>query len=208
MKYSPKSTVEQGFTLVEVLISLFIFSLISVGAIGALFSTLEASERLEVAAEDVNALARARAILRADFDAVVLRQNRDALGGLDPLVISTDGDALITFTRGGVQNPGGLLLRGDLQRVSYIFRDGALIRRTLPHENPAQGSEWRERVILDKLENVELFAQSISNDQIFRLPNWRLTAAEARGPSAVRSLAFDITTNDGVMTTHLFELVL
>ena len=102
---------EAGFTLVEVLVSLFIFALISAGTLTAMFQTFAAKDRLDIASTELSDIAAFRAILRADMTAMELRPMRDGVGGLEPYLVTTrnpeDSDALLTFTRLGRSNPAG-----------------------------------------------------------------------------------------------------
>jgi len=149
---------ESGFTLVEVLISLFIFSLISVGTMTALTQSLRGKDRLAASMEEINQLNAARAIIRSDMAALTLRISRDELGGINPYVLTTDGEALLSFTRRGKQNPSGIEKRGDLERVEYHFENDAFIRRSYAHENPAQEATSFDRVLIDNLQDTKLYA--------------------------------------------------
>ena len=59
---------ETGFTLVEVLISLFIFALISAGTMGAMIQTFAAKDRLNIASEELANITAFRSIVRADMN--------------------------------------------------------------------------------------------------------------------------------------------
>ena len=146
---------DDGFTLVEVLISLFIFSLISTGAYLALASTLDAREAAEARIDELEALSATRRLLADDIGTSVLRRNRDGLGGWERDVALTDPDRLV-LTRRARSNPGGAFPRGDLMRVEWLVENGQLVRRFLPHENPAQLAPPVSRVVLDGVERIEV----------------------------------------------------
>ncbi len=196
---------QAGFTLVEVLISLFIFALISVGTMMALTQSLEGKDRLRNSVAEINELNAARAIIRADITRLTLRPMRDELGGIMPYVLTTDGNALLTFTRRGVENPGGLEARGDLQRVEYHFENGNLIRRTLAHENPAQSPKTYDRILLDDLQDAKLWAMIYKFDSFAKIEGIRLepSSTTVLRPKAV---LLETTDNKGEVTTHIFEL--
>jgi general secretion pathway protein J len=145
---------EAGFTLVEVLVSMFIFSLISLGALIALTTTLDARERSEARIEQVERLAAARRLMADDFRTMTLRQNRDGLGGFIETLDLNPVTNQIDITRRGRPNPEGVFARGDLSRVSWRVEDGQLIRSFLPHENPAYVEPPIDRVILDGVESM------------------------------------------------------
>lgn len=196
---------EDGFTLVEVLVSLFIFALIAAGTMGAMFQTLAAKDRLDTADMTLTRLNQARSVIAADLNAMTLRDVRDGLGGWEDTRATTDGEALFTFTRTGRSNPADAP-RGDLQRVSYAFRDGQFIRTALAHENPHEIAPGRSRVLLDGLADAEIAWLLRSNNQTQRLQSWRVPRSAAGDFPPVRALSLMLTSSDGTVTEHLFEL--
>ena len=209
---------EAGFTLIEVLISLFIFALISVGTMTALTQSLQGKTRLNQAVDEINKLNSARSILRADMTALTLRPMRDELGGIKPFSLTTDGEALLSFMRRGRENPGGLERRGDLERVEYHLINGDLIRRSFAHENPSSDPQYFDRVLLGNVQDVKIFAHSsrvrgglsgsASNSQeFFRVPPiGSAPLSPVSNDDQPAALAFEITDSFGVMTAHFFEL--
>lgn len=206
---------DSGFTLVEVLISLFIFALISAGTMGAMFQTFAAKDRLDIASAELADIAAFRSILRADMGAMDLRPMRDGVGGTESFFVTTrnpeDSAALLTFTRLGRSNPAGAA-RGQAERVRYIFRDNQFIRESLQHENPAQRDNWSGRVLLEGIEDVKV---AYRNEQTIRsgsgvkliLSDWTVTDAAAYGRDAAQdAIEFKLTDGRGFETVHLFEL--
>jgi len=196
---------EAGFTLVEVLISLFIFAIITAGTMTALTQSLRGKDRLAGSMEALNQFNSARSILRSDMSALTLRTSRDELGGINPYVLTTDGEALLSFTRRGTQNPSGLERRGDLERVEYHFEDGSLIRRSYVHENPAQLAASFDRVLLEDLEDVKLWAVIYQFNSFVKIEGVRL-AANGSPNLKPNAILFEVTDNFGEMTEHLFEV--
>ena len=194
---------EAGFTLVEVLISLFIFSLITAGTMTALTQSIRGKDRLAVSMEELNELNAARAIIKADMSTLTLRPSRDELGGLNPYVLTTDGEALLSFTRRGRENPSGIEARGDLERVEYHFEDGALIRRSYAHENPAQLPTKFDRTLLDDLKAVDVSAIGYGDGRVINLEDFRIAARETLVPGAI---LIEVTDAYDEVTQHLFEM--
>jgi len=197
---------QAGFTLVEVLISLFIFALISAGTMGAMFQTFAAKDRLDAAATELADIAAFRSILRADLSALDLRPARDGLGGRELTLLTTDGEALLTFTRLGRSNPTAAL-RGQTERVRYLLRDGKFIRESLPHENPADLESWRGRVLIEGVQRAEIAFVTRGSSSDIRIENWSIIDDTKADNIELRG-AVELTLTDerGNETAHLFEI--
>ena len=106
-----------GFTLLELLIALSIFALISVIAVTG--TNAQADRLIEIQ--------KAFHFLRQDLEQAVPRAVRDQRGDRDPRTAFEQVLDGIVFTRGGRSNPLGLE-RSSFERVGYGLKDGALIR--------------------------------------------------------------------------------
>ncbi len=195
-----RSRKDNGFTLVEMLVALFIFSLLTAGATTAMVAALKTKSQIDEAVAEITELETARALMRSDIDNIILRPGRDPYGTQDPYLISGGVDTLLTFTRGGRENPGGLEKRGAVQRVAYVFEDEKLIRRSFGVDNPAPLSPLRERVLLENIENI-----SVSFEQE------RLTFSQMFVPFDQAEIPYDlfvmtITFAGGLEMEQKFEL--
>ena len=146
---------EQGFTLVEMLIALFLFSLISVGSMAALTTALRGKAQIETRMEAQGAMDTARALILADMDQLILYPGRDPLGNAAQYLLVGGADSLITFTRAGRANPGSLEARGELQRVGYYYEGDRIIRRALSSANPAPDAAVIERVLYKGVQSAQ-----------------------------------------------------
>ena len=191
---------EQGFTLVEMLVALFIFSLISLGTMSAMTSALRGQAQLNEATDRIAQMDMSRALMKADLANIIMQPSRDGYGNRDLYVISGGVDSLLTFTRGGRDNPGGLEKRGDLQRVSYVFEDGNFIRRTMTEMNPAPQAEPIDRVLISGLSRAEVMFldRDFEYSQLF-VPATGQTIPYSR-------VKFELTTEAGDRLTQIFEL--
>lgn len=147
---------DSGFTLVEVLIALFIFSLISVGATSALTSSLRGKTQMDERLTEISQRDSLRALIGSDMANIVLRQRREPYGNLEPYVLQSGGQTLLDFSRAGRSNPGGVEPRGDLQHVAYVFEDRQLIRRSYSQVNPAPQSPHVDRVLLTNIAEAKI----------------------------------------------------
>ena len=203
---SRKATYEAGFTLVEVLISLFIFALLSAGTLGAMSQTFSAKDQLDQASENLAQLTTFRALIRSDMDALTLRPARDGLGGIERTLLTTDGDALFTFTRLGRSNPIGAK-RGQAQRVRYVFRNNQFIRETLAHENPDQLDQWRGRVMLDNVDLASIAFVSRGQSDFIEVGNLTIPfTGETPAPLSEAGAMKLTLRHKGVEFDHLFEI--
>lgn len=125
-----------GFTLLELLVAIGIFALISGIAYGSLMRLMQDRERLESEHQFWRSLSLVFARLEDDLSQARERQVRDLIGFPQPAFRGqpTDSRALsapsMEFTRGGVLALGGA--RSDLQRVAYRLDEGTLKRLTWP----------------------------------------------------------------------------
>lgn len=147
---------QSGFTLVEVLIAMFIFALISAGTMTALTASFRGKAQMNERLSAIAKIDGARALMKSDFENITLIPMRDAYGGQIQYAMTGGIDNLLQFTRKGRPNPGGLEARSEYQRVSYVFENGNLIRRTLTHANPAPQTAVMDRVLLNDLDNVSM----------------------------------------------------
>lgn len=152
---------DSGFTLIEMMVALFIFSILSVGAMSAMFASIQTKERLAEAVAAVSEIESARALIKSDMANIVLRPSRDPYGNPEAYILSGGVDTLISFTRTGRENPGGLEKRGGTQRVAYVFEEDKLIRRSFATDNPAPLTPLRDRVLI---ENIEQASSSFADD--------------------------------------------
>ena len=193
---------EDGFTLIEMLVSLFIFSLLSIGTMTAMSTTIATKERVSKGIEALNDLQASRTIMRTDFIRLSLRERRDILGSFDPFVLTTDTDALIDFTRAGRENPLGLEPRGDTGRVAYYFEEGSLIRRSWVTPNPDITATPNETVLFDNLRSVRVEFLAADLVPLSRLAV-RPLPAQQNLPSLIR---FEFVDEFERPSTHIFEM--
>ncbi|WP_417487430.1 type II secretion system protein GspJ [Maricaulis sp.] len=162
---------QAGFSLTEVLVSVFIFAIIGSISVGLMASSLSAQEQNSDVLDQAAMLDTTRALLREDLGQVVLRPARDAEGrtltalfagdvdGVDRSRFGDDarsGDTILTLTRRGRSNPGLLRPRSSLARVDYVLRDGNLVRRMMRHVDGSQPVDDGEIVLVAGVSDVEL----------------------------------------------------
>jgi general secretion pathway protein J len=141
-----------GFTLLELLVALAIFSLIAVMAYGGLETVLNQQVRTEENAESLAALQKTYLVMQRDIEQAVPRPIRDEFGDQQgPLL----GTATFQLTRGGLNNPVNHP-RSTLQRVGYSLEERQLIRYAWPVLDRAQDSAPTRQPLATEIESLEV----------------------------------------------------
>jgi len=156
-----------GFTLLELLVALAIFSLVAVMSYDALKTVLNQQAATEVQAESLAELQKVYLLLQRDIEEVVPRPVRDEFGDPKPALL---GDETLQLTRGGWSNPAGRL-RSTLQRVGYAYEDGYLVRYIWAVLDRAQDSEAQRQPLIGEIEEMTIRYLSASNEWDDRWPN-------------------------------------
>ena len=145
-----------GFTLIEVLVALAVFGVLSVLAYMALGQTLSNADMLGVRMERLEAIQRTIRYLDSDLMQAAPRPVRGLLGdGYEPAIRSSFGsEYALEVTHGGWTNPAGLP-RGTLQRSAYRLEDGELIRYHWRVLDRTVNNEPIEMVLLDGVDSIE-----------------------------------------------------
>lgn len=135
----------QGFTLLEMIIALAIFAMLSLSAYQVLQSVLLNDEITKRRAQRLSEIQRAFNSLERDFSSAIIRTVKTDSDGDDAFVAqpyqlqSDDGTAV--FVRNGWINPGSLLPRSELERIAYRLKEGQLQRMSYRYPDPPAGSE-------------------------------------------------------------------
>lgn len=144
---------QRGFTLIELMVALALFAVLSVMAYGGLRTVLDQREHAAAQAERLGELQIAMLTIGRDVQQALNRPVRDEFG--DRGVAMEGSGAQIEFTRGGWRNPSGLQ-RSELQRVGYLVEDEELRRLSWQVLDRAQGAEPRAAVLLGGVQTLEL----------------------------------------------------
>ncbi|RMF99253.1 MAG: type II secretion system protein GspJ [Gammaproteobacteria bacterium] len=147
----------RGFTLLELLVAMAIFAIISVLALGGLNAVATQQSLTRSNLDDLARLQRAFDSLERDLGQLYPRPVRDELGQDREAALLADGrdDYLLRLTRGGWRNPAQLP-RGSLQRVQYRLAERQLIREYWPVLDHPLGMEPISQVLLDGVDAVQV----------------------------------------------------
>jgi general secretion pathway protein J len=205
---SPESR-QAGFTLLELLVAIAVFAVLSVMAYQGLNSVLNARNETDRHAARLAELQRAFLFVERDLLQIVARPVRDAYGDRQPALITTqvEGGAAIELTRGGWSNPA-LVNRSQLQRVGYVVRDGALMRLTWRVLDRAPDSAAAETPLLYAVQGLTLrFMDKDSEWHNAWPPTTQQTRqASGAGEPLPRAIEFSTELSDLGRITRILEL--
>lgn len=155
------TSVQRGFTLLEMLIAIAIFAMIGLASNAVLSTVLTNDEVTRTFSTRLKALQQGFGAIERDLAQMVARTPRLLEGGRGSTVFQTGNDILdseseaLVFYRLGWLNPDGLLPRGSLQSVAYVVHEGRLERWYFPYPEPEFGAEPIKTVVIDKVLSVE-----------------------------------------------------
>jgi len=147
----------RGFTLVEVLVAMAIFAIVSVLAYGGYNQAWRHSERAHEQMARLKELQTAIRVMTQDFEQLSPRPVRDVLGqSLQPaLTADARSDGIVTLTRAGWSNPAGMP-RSTLQRVQYVLDDGKLLRHHWTVLDSTLSNQPVQRELIGRVKQVKL----------------------------------------------------
>ncbi len=149
-----------GFTLLEVLVAISIFSVVSLAGFTIFDTVLRGDESSNIRSERQNEMQRAFLLMERDFLQIAKRSMRVSGEAPSKNFIQTSDDSFladeqaIAFVRNGWTNPGLLLPRSDMQNVAYRLVDDTLERLHLNFVDAVVGQEPRVRPIITQVTSL------------------------------------------------------
>ena len=196
----------KGFTLIEVLVALAVFGVMSMLAYSALGSTLSNADYLSNRMDRLQSIQRAVRYLSTDLLQAAPRPVRSELGeGFDPaLLTSLSSEFLLQLTRGGWGNPAGLP-RGTMQRVAYRLEEFELVRYHWIVLDRTYANVPIETVLLDDVESL-YFRYFTANGEVSEVwpPQGQSGAGSLR--SRPRAVEIVLTLTDQGEIRRLLEI--
>jgi len=149
----------QGFTLIEILVAVAIFGLLSVGAYTVLDAGMRSRQQTENRLSQLETLQRTIQAIEKDLQLLSSRQVRDEFGDKLPLFrgqSDLSGQVgFFEFTRADWRNPASLP-RSNLQHVTYNYDQGELKRLHTIFLDQANSSPKVVRTLLDKVQSFKM----------------------------------------------------
>jgi general secretion pathway protein J len=161
-----------GVTLLELLVVIAVFAIMSATAYSSLQSSLKAEENFDRAMKELETVQMSLAIFQRDIMQLSPRTIRDALGDSESAVVLFDGQEL-SFTRGG--NFSSLKLeQTELTRVAWSLRDEQLVRSYWQRLDSTQGDQPLSAPVLSNVSNLQI--RVLDQNGIWRL-DWPVAAS-------------------------------
>jgi len=181
-------------TLLELMIVVAVFSIMSAAAYSGLQNSLKAEENFSASMKDLEAVQMSLALFQRDIMQLSSRAVRDAFGDKQAAIVLFNGQEL-TFTRGG--NFSSLKLdQTELTRVSYSLQDEQLIRSHWRRLDSTQGDRPLSASLLSKVTNLQI--RVLDQNNVWHL-DWPLS-----GNDNIRALELTIELEDWGEIRRLF----
>lgn len=144
----------QGLTLIELLVAIAIFAMISLAGFTIFNTVSEAARRGDEKLAQLNALQTAFLVLERDISQIAQRHIRLEGAESANVFLHANTEALsnantgLAFVRYGWTNPQLMLPRSELQQVAYRLVDDKLERIHYNFVDPVLGEEPKVRTLL------------------------------------------------------------
>ncbi len=148
----------KGFTLLELLVAMSIFALLSIMAYAGLDTVLDTRRILEENMDRLSEVQKSMLFISRDLRQIVDRGIRDEYGDYKP-ALSASGlnvgldTPVIEFTHSGYSNPLGAK-RSHLQRIAYHLKDNVLYRDNWQVLDRAQDSPPYKARLCGNVESI------------------------------------------------------
>lgn len=191
-----------GFTLIELIVAMAIFAVMSIFSYQGLRNFLTARAAIEDHDETFLRIAKGFSLLQQDAEGAVARPIRDELG--DPLPAlegSRDTDVLLALTRHTAWAPLAEQ-SADLKRVEYRLEQGNLMRRTWEVLDRLPDSKYQDRVLLEQVADVAI--RYFTQDEWVEV--WPPTRGSGTLAQLPRALSFEVIFANGRAIKRVFLL--
>jgi general secretion pathway protein J len=155
---------QRGFTLIELMVAVFITAIMFAIGYGAVNQAMKNREGLEKQQDRLVTIQTMMRTIAQDVNQLSLRPIRDPSGNdLLPVIVATSNtpQKIVELTRGGWANPAGVQ-RPALQRVVYLFEDKTLRRQYWPVLDPLLSTEPKKQDLCTGVKSVTFRYMDVS----------------------------------------------
>lgn len=159
-----------GFTLIEVMVALFIFSIIALTAAFTLHMSVNSEEQTKAINTRLNQLNLTLGFLSDDLAQVIDRPTTDQNGQAN--LTFTGEETSINFTRGGM-TPGPDERESHLEHISYQLTGDTLTRTTWPALDPTDKTNPHTEALLSDIKKIQFtfYTPDLKPNTFWPLPN-------------------------------------
>ncbi|HEX2549821.1 MAG TPA: type II secretion system minor pseudopilin GspJ [Gammaproteobacteria bacterium] len=189
---------KSGFTLLEILMALFIFTIVSIMMVTTLHTVFDSQTVTAKNAEKTSKLQLSLLLMSRDFEQAIDRPITNAKNIYEGAFIGSP--RTVTFTHGGWANPKGQEQRSTLQRTKYAIENHQLIRSVWTVLDQSAKTLPTRRVLYDKVSDLRF--EYLDEDGKFQ-NNWPQENRQTSLPVAIR---VSLTLEDWGKITQLYLL--
>ena len=194
-----------GFTLLELLVSVSVFAILSVMAYGGLSNVIDNSQQTDIAMQRLQQVQLAMLKVSRDLSQLSVRNIRDEYGNSNNYIMNGDGDTIfVEFTRNGQRNPAEFK-RSHLQRVAYRLDENTLTRLHWPQLDRTQEMEPYESVLLDEVESAEMRYLDSNNEWHNEWPPLNQDNQPGSNPTGLTAIEFKLELQDWGELVRIFR---
>ena len=193
-----------GFTLLELMIAILLFAMVSTAAYKLFDSVSRAQQVTDGIFDSLDEIQRTHVILEKDLLQIAPRPVRDELGDRRPALQAPGRDGhIIEFTRSGWRNPLGEI-RSNLQRVAYDLEEGELVRYYWQMLDRAPDPVMIRQKLLDNVQKVSLRFMDEKKRWLMSWPPQSQDGKKSEQPVMPQAVEMIVQHSDfGVMTAML-----
>lgn len=175
-----------GFTLIEILIALAVFSIMASITSSLLYNAFTSRARVNEQSQRLNQLQLAISLMQQDTIQIVDRAIRGNDMQLFPGFVGQN--MYVEFTRDGFVNPQSTEKRSNLQRIAYVCEEDKLLRRTWETLDSLDRNVYEDKILVDKLTacNFGYLGKYLQVYPEWRLPSVSLKRKKINMPIAIQ----------------------
>lgn len=147
----------RGYTLIEVMVALFVFAIVASIIGAALQNTYRLRARLSSQDQTFKTITKMLLIMERDVEFMVNEPITNAAGNSQPSLVTKVGrnSKTVTFSRGGYVRAPDEPNQSHLLRVQYVFRQGTLHRLTWPRMDRLTDQPDSDVVLASGIVNID-----------------------------------------------------
>ena len=162
------TTRNDGYTLIEVIIALALFALVTTLSATVIKQAFDTRAQLMATTDRLHAVELVVSLLQRDSAHITNRAIRSTDKQLFPPFIGESN--YLEFTRNGIVNPNAMQKRSTMKRVALLCEQKRLIRRTWLSLDAPSHHKFMDKILLDNLEHCTFSYLSQTQEQ---LSEWR-----------------------------------